>query len=175
MNLRHPPCASWRTLEQFVREDRVSMGRLYKIFEGRPLTGEAIIEMQERRFEITFKKMRDYGTMYLQRDGSAQIELRKGMHGYNRDKTLMHELAHFWYSPFLNDGESEKDKKRRSKNCARTEWLARRARADPNTLFQAIMISQLEPKIYDRASYEAFSSFLGQTLRKVDYLHTRMD
>lgn len=83
------------------------------------------------------------------------IKLEKGIDNFQRDKFLFHEICHAWYGEELSDrwlAIYEYD------NRIIAEWLARQLRANPKLLRHTIFAFDLEPKIYDKISYEAFSN-----------------
>ena len=174
MNLNHPPSATWRQLEDFITEDKTYAPSFWTRLNRRPLTSGAIETLARRGFVVSLEKMENYGEFIKRRGRRTKILLRKGMSGYDRDETLLHELTHFLHYPLLNDRE-DVEQGRRTRNCARVEWIARRARADPQVLFAAVTLSGLEPLIYDKTSYQAFHHLYKTPLRKKDFTYTRME
>jgi len=93
-----------------------------------------------------------------------KIVLQTSLDPYERDKTLFHELAHLHHPVLLCLGDSysyfsEREQLQRE---AITEWLGRKARADPELLRHAIVSFGLEPHVYDQASYRAFKDLVKQ-------------
>ena len=78
------------------------------------------------------------------------------------------------YKLTLDDGEGERNEGRRLRNSARTEWLARRARADPEILRDVVTMFSLQPLVYDHASYDAFSIRFRIPFAREMYSETRM-
>ena len=90
-----------------------------------------------------------------------RICLKTSLKPYERDKTLFHELCHAMYRQELvglNDRLSAPPSLRQENEII-VEWLARQFRADPQLLREAINIFDLEPKVYDWASYQAFPGY----------------
>ncbi len=93
-----------------------------------------------------------------------------GLNGYERDKNLFHEVVHMHYGHILHDGCRDGDGCSvdgisQGERSAITEWIGRRCRAKPELLRSAILGFGLEPRVYDRPSYESFlSNSLGRQL-----------
>jgi hypothetical protein len=73
---------------------------------------------------------------------------------YERDESLMHELAHIFYGHF-NDSEYTLSVPYRQSE-ALIDWKARQWRANPTLLRKAITSFDLPPELYDLATAEAF-------------------
>ena len=85
---------------------------------------------------------------------NRRISLEKGVNGYERDKSLFHEIVHACYGDELSDtlfATFEHD------NRMIADWLGRQLRADPALLRYTIHIFNLKSSIYDLISYQAFS------------------
>ncbi len=160
---RNSSYATWFDLKNFVQQDRRYVGRLYKRFEQRPFTSESFEELKERGIEIKFVSTKDYlGQVEIFPNGSSIILMKEGIFGFERDVTIFHELMHVWYDPMLDDSPNLKNEQRCLSNEARTEWLARRARAQPELLRIVIEGFDLKPEVYDKASCLAFEYKFGK-------------
>ncbi|MBI5797899.1 hypothetical protein HZA98_03275 [Candidatus Woesearchaeota archaeon] len=161
MNLRASSDMSWRELTDFVKEDRRYAGQLYRMFEKKPFTlGSLHLHNTKRIMELRFEDIKDYGNLIF--SGSKDtITLRSGLLPFQRDVTLFHELMHAWYYPYLNDFYSGEAHARALRNGARTEWLARNARAQPKLLREVVCFFELKKEIYDFSSYLAFRDYVG--------------
>lgn len=156
MNLRASSDMSWKELQGFVEEDKRYAGWLYHLFERRPFTKESLGVLSRRRImELRFEDIEDYGNLGFF-EGRDIITLRNGLDPFQRDVTLFHELMHAWYYPYLDDFCSKEDDARALRNGARTEWLARNARARPDLLREVVGFFLLKKEIYDFVSYHAF-------------------
>ena len=156
----YPRCstsATWAELQLFVRQDQKYVGRLYKRFRERPFTFLAFEELQTRGITLQHKALEHcVGEVEISSEGSCVISMHKDLVGYQRDVTLFHELMHVWYNPLLNDSPDLRNEQRRLSNAARTEWLARRARMQPDLLRTVVEGLDLRGHIYDRISSLAF-------------------
>jgi hypothetical protein len=76
---------------------------------------------------------------------------------YSRDVTLMHEVVHAHY-PRLNSQKTPTGEIFETDEIGEplTEWMARQLRAEPDVLRASVLWFDLEPHVYDRASYIAF-------------------
>lgn len=89
----------------------------------------------------------------------GKILLHDRLDGYERDKTLCHELVHAWYgrqhieSGLLDAGWIAETN---DGNRAVAEWIGRKIRANPGILSRAVYRFGLRPHVYDRISYIAF-------------------
>tara|TARA_Y100000310_G_scaffold320216_1_gene376412 strand:+ start:69 stop:638 length:570 start_codon:yes stop_codon:yes gene_type:complete len=101
------------------------------------------------------------------------IWLKSGMHPYERDKTLSHEFAHLFYPDRF--GISGINSSRDYRWEAIIEWLGRQWRAKPTLLRTMINTFELEAKVYDWASQEAFKDYTlakGQLVLPLDKRYT---
>lgn len=147
--------AKWRELNSYVRELRrtTRQRQIWRDIRNKPITADSI-EVLVGRSKLDILDI-DADAMCL--PGIELILLNFRLEDYERDKALFHELAHLHYGNQLND---VKDSLYRKANGAITEWLARRARANPEILRRAVFGFGLEPRAYDLASAIAFCPYL---------------
>ena len=149
---------SWTGLQEKISKIRDSYPQnrqIWTTIHYAPITTKSIdkliskgitLEVLENKFE-----KHEYGRYS---STSKKIFLEAGLDGYERDTTLFHELVHAWYGKDLYDNDIALFP---DDNNAIAEWLARQLRSNHKLLRYAIMAFGLEPQIYDRASYMAFS------------------
>ncbi|MSR85868.1 ImmA/IrrE family metallo-endopeptidase [Candidatus Woesearchaeota archaeon] len=175
----YPRCstsATWSELQLFVQQDQRYVGRLYKRFRERPFTFLAFEELQLRGIRVEYKVLENcVGEVEIFPTGSSVISLDTNLWGYQRDVTVFHELMHVWYHPLLNDSSDLKDKRRYLSNAARTEWLARNARMQPDLLREVVEGLDIPKQIYDKASYLAFEPTCRRNRDKKKWKHTLRD
>ena len=117
--------------------------------------------------EKKWKVLNDYGNTTTYVGGIDKlhpiIHLADYLKPHQRDITLFHELAHLRHPILLSSrtdtrmtpfGEYGRE--------IIVEYLGRKARADPELLRHTVVSFELEPKIYDKASYVAFTGIKGQ-------------
>lgn len=98
------------------------------------------------------------------------VGMGNGLNGYQRDKNLFHEIVHIHYGHILDDGCRDGDGCSvdgisQGERSAITEWMGRQCRAKPELLRSAVLGFGLEPRVYDRPSYESlFSNSSGRQL-----------
>ncbi len=143
---------NWKNMDLYVSETREKYPGLpiWEEIREKPITVESIDEKIKGGLVVITRPMYFHGSVSF----SGEILLREGLDPFKRDITLFHELAHLhhpillsWDSPNYLGIEKE----------TITEWLGRKARADPLLLRKAIYGFGLEPHIYDKSSYFAFS------------------
>lgn len=164
-----PSSYSWERLNTVVQALLTeNNGRwTYAFINDNPFTTTAILKSLEKGVKVAYVTYLEPDKAILQRDGNGfLIEISDALNPFEHDVTFLHELVHVYYHPHLNDVW------RNSTTCynnnAITEWLARKARTDPEILRLMYNILQRPPCIYDRASHEAFSDQLQQ--KEFDFL-----
>ncbi len=88
-----------------------------------------------------------------------EIYLANDLTPLKRDITLFHELAHLRH-PILLSSRFAANEKEKCEREIITEWLGRKARADPELLRHAVLSFSLEARIYDKSSYQAFQKII---------------
>ena len=94
-----------------------------------------------------------------------KVTIKQELRGFQRDVTFLHELNHAYLGPTFKDVPAILQKEEVHEACIRSiiiEWAARRARANPRVLHSAVLTFDLEPQIYDHASYCAFHNLEQQ-------------
>lgn len=181
MELRNPVYAAWKRIDSYVQQDRRENAWFWEKLDKRPFSCASLEELLSLGLKVEFLKLENaYGwAESADREGiprkEASIRIHSPLRPYNRDKTLFHELMHVWHGYPLNDGPRVRTKELQRKNTARTEWLARQARADPDILRYTLTRLRIKPWLYDQASYDAFHIFYKDSGRREDFPITRMD
>jgi hypothetical protein len=154
--------ASFAELDRYVGQDKYKgyLDQIWPFIDASPITPRSIdglildgwvVEREEKKLLRSGKCDRETKTITLF-GSTEQFERRP----YSRDVTLIHELVHAHYA-FLNshitDGKNAIEDKIGE---PMTEWMARQLRATPDILQAAVLGFDLEPYVYDRASYVAF-------------------
>jgi len=132
----------------------------WKKIESHPLTPASIQQLIKDGWRLYYATP---GSHY----GGAQFKSKSlfvdiSIDPYERDKILLHEFVHIHYGKNLLNDSLQIDghyNKLRHENRVIVEWLARQYRADPQLLRAAVLCFGLEPKVYDKASLEAFPEY----------------
>ena len=181
MNLKYPSEASWKTIDRYVQRDRQENAWFWEKIDARPFTCESLDQLLSIELNIKFKKLNNvYGyACSSDRDGIPRKEglllIHNLLRPYNRDKTIFHELMHIWHGYPLDDDPGVRTSELAKKNTARVEWLSRQARADAELLRHTITKLEIQPWIYDKASYDALSKSCKNPGTRENYCTTRMD
>ncbi|MBU0456810.1 MAG: ImmA/IrrE family metallo-endopeptidase [Nanoarchaeota archaeon] len=124
------------------------------MIQDNPITVESIDALAKKGWYVQFKSL-----CSSLKGGIVEnkILLKENLSPYERDKTLFHELVHIHYPTYLScKSERALSLFTELQIEAITEWLGRKARADHLLLREAIKSFELEPQVYDQASYRAF-------------------
>ncbi len=160
----------WTELDGYARS--LLAQRRYRdvseALEDNPITPRAIVGLAADGFRVK---------LYYGIGGHAFSKLKiigvgegNGLNGYERDKNLFHEVVHMHYGRILHDGCRDGDGCSvdgisQGERSAITEWIGRQCRAKPELLRSSVLCFGLEPRVYDRTSYESFlSNRLGRQL-----------
>ena len=155
--------ASFAELDRYVRQEKYRgyVDQIWPLIDANPITPHSIdrlitegwiAEMDDAKIGRGGKC--DHEKKLITLFGSdAQYERKP----YSRDMTLIHELAHAHY-PSLNSQMTPTGERVITDKIgeAMTEWIARQIRTEPEVLRAAVLWFDLEPYVYDRASYIAF-------------------
>lgn len=156
MDFEEPWKASWHNLETCVTELQAQGHNplLFSLIREKPLTPDSIDEILRQGWKIMLTGIPcrcasqcSYRT--------KTIYLDEGLEPYERDKALFHEIAHAWYG-LTATMDDENLGEYGTKNNALVEWACRLSRANPEILRRAVIGFNLTPRIYDRASSQAF-------------------
>ena len=171
--------SNWQKLDMFVLEFKDKPNRHPAFFEAmdkKPFTRESIDKIISEGICVRAIDMFLNGALVTD-EGKKIIAIRQDLEGYERDKTLFHELIHACYGDYTFDNSLHddtiyiassimeyllKDKALSQENiyfienALITEWYARQLRTQPTLLRYAIQSFGLEEYIYDRASAQAF-------------------
>lgn len=176
-----PSSYSWERLNTIVQALLTGKNYkwLYSHINDDPFTTAAISKSLKKGVKVAYVKYSQPDTASLHQDGSGfLIEISVALNPFEHDVSFLHELVHIYHHPHLQDvSDVRHDSTTCYNNNAITEWLARKARADPEILRLVYNLLQRPPCIYDRASYEAFSNQVQQ--KEFDfmkaYYRLRMD
>jgi len=132
-------------------------------------TTESFDKLVEEGLAISFVKFPEKNFLgcyiHLRNLDTRLIMVDSRLEGYKRDRVVLHELQHAWLDhkfsyefPDLNKGFTPGSVKYNQtfNNGLIVEYCARIARAKPQNLSHVINKLELEPHIYDKASYDAF-------------------
>jgi hypothetical protein len=132
------------------------------LYEKGPLNEKALTGMHDLGWKVvpfsglsaTCNEMSDL------ENGIDDLTLQIPTHyqNYQRDKALFHVLMPAHYGVWVSAAESHDDGTPNlfsQDNRTIVEWLARQARANPKLLNLAINLFELQPQVYDGASYLA--------------------
>ncbi len=165
-----PSNLKWEKLDSLVKgykELLVPDVKTWVTIKEKPITAERIKELRKSGLDF-FLRERVFEEGYFipasRNCHKPMMIIKRSLTGYDRDVTLMHELIHALYedgSNILYDASIKLPREVRLVNNAIVDWLARKARANPEILHAAIKIFEfaaleLMPQVYDRASFEAF-------------------
>lgn len=154
--------ASWSEIEQYVLEsEKRTAPDIWRAIHQSKISKYFIDGLIEKKWKVLYNS----STLFV---GSIHktksiINLANYLKPHQRDITLFHELAHLCHPVLLSSrtdakmtpfGEYERE--------IIVEYLGRKARADPELLRHAVLSFGLEPKIYDKVSYVAFTGIKGQ-------------
>ena len=168
------PLNSWKEIEKYVlflHMCKPEQG-VWQGINDYPLSVSFIDELVQKRWKVSYRSSfrKNFGVCC---PDSRRIILAGSLKDdpYQRDKTLFHELAHARHPNFLGTNrELFLPKKEYAQRESITEWLGRKARADPELLRHAVLSFGLEPQVYDQSSYRAFNDVLKQiSLPLFDY------
>ncbi|MDP4012249.1 MAG: hypothetical protein Q8R00_01430 [Candidatus Nanoarchaeia archaeon] len=147
------PCGyNWEKLDNYVLNHANKVNPLlFSLISKKPLTNQSIDELIRNGLRLESMKLESYGHLL----GGRVIILRESLKGYERDKTVFHEVLHALYGVKVSkDCFGDRIAK---ENNALVEWAARRFRAQPNLLRHTIKSFGLEIEVYDLASYYAYN------------------
>lgn len=150
----HAIPATWEELDMAanrVRWESRIFRRIWAVRDYKPLDEKAINHLIQDELRITIVPNANGDASYYRK----RILIGKFDNPFERDRAIFHELAHAWFGEELDDGSGLNDRERENRIIA--DWIARQARANPSTLRAAILGLNLEPRIYDKTSYQAFS------------------
>ncbi len=171
--------ATFLELEQVVNQftinyyGKIEVKPIWEEIQKRPITIESIDKLIEFGLQIKLINSQPGNishAMYL----CNIIYLSSNLNGYERDKALFHEIVHAWYSTDPNgwhedEGGWEFRGTVLEDGCCSNfpedypdtliaEELARKLRTNPELLRHTILDFGLQPKIYDKISYQAFGA-----------------
>ncbi|MDO8511215.1 MAG: hypothetical protein Q7S55_03555 [Nanoarchaeota archaeon] len=176
--------SSWTELDSHVHElkDSFPYWQIWKDIERKPINTFSIAYLVGHGLSLvedhTFSTLT--GAVMTRGDGKAKLWLRRDLAPYKRDVTLFHELAHVHHPIYLSRSNGRFSASAEEENAreAITEWLGRKARADPGLLRLAVLSFGLDAYIYDKSSYRAFQWIKGQqcfSFMDKEYQDTWMD
>ena len=160
----YPAEMGWEKLEEYV-ERLVSIFKdkpYRKIIENPEITCKSISSLFKEGWRVELLEY-DKGLGGLCYPENKEITLNKSFVKYQRDKVLFHELVHAHYPGELSDAGLEWNA---DTHNAIVDYLARIHRANPVLLKHAIETFGLEPYIYDRPSFLAFSPLKEEMLER---------
>lgn len=175
--------SSWEELDNYVSNLQGTSPRwkIWKDIERKQISVSSIDCLLSR--DLVLREDNAFSNItgaVIQYKGCVEIWLRRGLSPYKRDVTLFHELAHIIHHPNLSNNRyaGNISPKEANDREAITEWLGRKARADPELLRHAVLSFGLDAYIYDKSSYQAFQGIKCQrcfSFRGKEYLKTLMD
>ena len=152
-----PDMLPWLELDTLVKNflGRAHFSYVSDMIRNNPITTSSLEKLKEEKWRvIPIHYPLGSKVQGLCSPIDKMILINSNLWGYDRDKTLFHELVHAHYHPELADVPHRTFDYR--ENNAIVEWLARRYRAMPELLFTAVLGFGLEPEKYDFPSYQAF-------------------
>ena len=161
--------SSWKELDGYVSKliQVFPNLQIWKDIERKPITVSSIdhlISDSTNLIEDSTITVFTGGIVIEEETKKMVILLKAGLDSYNRDVTLFHELAHLHHPIYLSRRSNEFDGfvsyAEETAREAITEWLGRKARADPELLRHAVLSFGLEAQVYDKSSYQAFQKII---------------
>jgi hypothetical protein len=148
-----PVVAPWKEIEAYVAGLQKNYGiSFWEEIKDKPITTEFIDGIIKNGWKVFYKEGFVYAGVVTK---DNKILLRDTLTPIKRDITLFHELAHIRHPVLLSSQGIESHRIKCEREII-TEWLGRKARADPELLRYAVHSFELQPHIYDLASYKAF-------------------
>ncbi|MBI2148391.1 hypothetical protein HYU23_01825 [Candidatus Woesearchaeota archaeon] len=147
--------ASWRVVGGYVwnRMNILKEVGILTLIEDNEKAVSWINSLVDQGWAVVEKPIQSDG---FQLTNIKRIYINSELRDYNRDITLLHEIVSTFY------GDKIKDE-------IVVEWIARRIRADPKILRQAIRGFGLEERVHDKASYQAFNPYTCDLDRQLEF------
>ncbi|MBI4147030.1 hypothetical protein HY494_00065 [Candidatus Woesearchaeota archaeon] len=156
--------ASWKEIEHYISElQKKTSPAAWRVVNEIPISAYFIDRLIQKKWTV----LCDYDK-FSSICGSIDknlpiIHLANHLAPHQRDITLFHELAHLRHPVLLSScTDARMTPFAKNEREIIVEYLGRKARTDPELLRHAVVSFGLEPKIYDRASYVAFTGIKGQ-------------
>lgn len=147
----------WIELDNYVSALHLKdqEGMIWQEIEDKQISTTFIDELRKEGWKVKYDCIEDLGRCDYENKIIFLSSLFRFFYSpFERDVTLFHELAHVRHPTVLNSVSYSSIPNHQQEII--TEWLGRKARADPELLHHAVLSFGLKPQIYDRASYCAF-------------------